>query len=420
MGFLVGQQTTATAIGASLTTLLNWTAVDGYSSFHLMTENTGGGTGTTITDVQLDQSDDAGVTVSLDAIDVSPAAAIVTGLSDHVTFTPTASYIRIRAVSGTDTTAKCWVTADNLSNTIDTYALTSLENVKSYLGITSTDNDSEITRLINAVTYRIETYCSRRFKTRSYTLERYTCKDIYVDNWPIISVERVAVGTKNSLTITNTDSGAYSATCSITRSADPLPANTHIKLSVNGGSNGGDTSIAFADYATLTLLAAQINDQDNWTATVVADMGIWASDELIQIGSSECLNQEIGLEVPDRREDDYLLDEQSGLISLNSYQQYYYPHHGSYDLDIGYTGGHKHRSIVYVDYTGGFATIPADLEQIAIEIVGTVFKKRKLNENVKSEKIGDYEYTLGGGVDVNSAVIARAAELNLWRRLSYA
>lgn len=406
MGYTVADQTTATAVTASLTTLIDWVNIEAYETFHIVTENTGGGSGNDITDVQLDVSDDAGVTVTTDKYDVTPAASITSGVSDHVSFTTanvsSAKYVRIRVKCTTaeDTTAKCWLTADTLSTTVDTYALTSLAQVKAYMGVTATTNDAVFARLINAVSAAIETYCDRKFKARAYTMERQDGNGqyvLYVRNYPIISVERVATSTAGALQVKCTDTGAYSATCSITRSSGSLPANTHLKLSILGGTNAGDTSLALGTYATMTTLAAKIVETTGWTATVVSGYAVWASTELITIGSSECLNTFRTMEVPDERLDNYGMNQVEGSI-------FYGGRFGQWYKNI------------YLDYNGGYATIPADLEQTAIEITSDVFESRKVNANLKSEKIGDYSYSLG---DIKTAVSGKSDQLAQWKRYGY-
>jgi hypothetical protein len=55
-----------------------------------------------------------------------------------------------------------------------TYALTTTQRIKDRLLITVSSHDTEITRLVNAVTDWIEGYCGRRFKESTYTQEVYS------------------------------------------------------------------------------------------------------------------------------------------------------------------------------------------------------------------------------------------------------
>jgi hypothetical protein len=47
-----------------------------------------------------------------------------------------------------------------------------------------------------------------------------------------------------------------------------------------------------------------------------------------------------------------------------------------------------------ISYNAGYTTIPADLNLIATKWVETSFNNTKVNGNYKSEKLGDYSYTV--------------------------
>ena len=66
MGQLVKKTAAAVAVDDSLTTLLDWTNIETLADFTIVIENAGGGSANDITDIQIDTSDDAGVTPSLD------------------------------------------------------------------------------------------------------------------------------------------------------------------------------------------------------------------------------------------------------------------------------------------------------------------------------------------------------------------
>lgn len=75
--------------------------------------------------------------------------------------------------------------------------LTTLANLRGWLGANAnvTTDDSVLTRLITSVSARIETYCSRKFLTASYS-EAYDGKDtpaIALGNFPITAVASLSV-----------------------------------------------------------------------------------------------------------------------------------------------------------------------------------------------------------------------------------
>ena len=82
---------------------------------------------------------------------------------------------------------------------IDTYALTTREAVQNYrvfqgsVGKTTPEIDALIDNLIDATSARIESYCNRKFLSRSYT-EYYDgvgASTLYTDNYPILSVASI-------------------------------------------------------------------------------------------------------------------------------------------------------------------------------------------------------------------------------------
>ena len=56
-----------------------------------------------------------------------------------------------------------------MAEQVYTYALTTLQRVKDRMGITASESDAVLLRLINAATDYIESNCSRRFKRTTYT-----------------------------------------------------------------------------------------------------------------------------------------------------------------------------------------------------------------------------------------------------------
>jgi hypothetical protein len=276
--------------------------------------------------------------------------------------------------------------------------LTSTSTVKSYLGITSTDNDTLIGNLVTRISRAIEKYCERTFNSTAYIMERYDptqTKLIYVKNYPIISLTRLAVGRRPVLEITHSDSGSVSATVSV--------SSTGISLIMLGGSNAGTNTAAFGTYATLSSLATQITTYTSWSATTVgSEFDNMASTDLIPIGSRETQDAILTIEVPNERLTDFQVDFSEGSIQRSS----------------GFFGAWND---IFVDYTGGYASIPDDLEQIAIEVVGETYQARTKDSNLKSEKIGDYSYTnQETSMSINSAVLNHADDLAQWKRMTYA
>ena len=145
---LVAKTSIPLGITDELATLLDWTNIESLSGFTVIVENAAGGSGDNITDVQIDTSDDGGVTVALDQHAGVPAVPLAAGIIKKGTFTETAKFIRVRALCGTDddTTAIAYLLADSTVGRICTLA-----DVKDRLGLSGTDNDVLINRIISGL-----------------------------------------------------------------------------------------------------------------------------------------------------------------------------------------------------------------------------------------------------------------------------
>ncbi|MHC4622227.1 MAG: hypothetical protein ACYTEQ_31215 [Planctomycetota bacterium] len=145
MSELVAKTAQAIAVDESLTVLLDWVNIEYVSGFTIVVNNASGGSANDIADVQIDTSDDGGVTANLDQHNGVPAVPIASGQASQGTFTETAKFVRARAkcAAGQDTTATAILTADSAAGRLCTLA-----DAKDRLGITETDHDVTINRII--------------------------------------------------------------------------------------------------------------------------------------------------------------------------------------------------------------------------------------------------------------------------------
>lgn len=188
---LVAKNSSVVAVNDSLTTLVDWTNIESLSGFTVIVENAGGGSANDITDVQIDTSDDGGITPSLDQHADTPAVPITSGNSKKGTFTETAKFVRIRALcaEGEDTTANAWLLADSSVGRICTLA-----NIKDRLGKSDTESDSMLNRIILGVENVFNNYTKRKLiQTATNVTECYMgCGDrIQLDRYPVISITSI-------------------------------------------------------------------------------------------------------------------------------------------------------------------------------------------------------------------------------------
>ncbi len=304
----------------------------------------------------------------------------------------------------------CVGTEDTLTATSG--ALTTTANFYSYTGIASGTDEALITALIARATSAIENYCNR-------TLVSATFREVYngdhrlelnLREYPVTAVNYISVGLQEPIAITNTSTDAWSAQVAVT--------STAITLTVNGGTNDGANSLTLSSY-TITTLAAAINALGSgWAATVSSNLGVWDASELFEQGGVNALDGGVNPKIPGRPISNFRIDNDSGIVYLSSgYWQYAARYSDDCSLNSYspsfYTGGYSAQSII-IRYTAGYVTIPADLEQIAIDLTNTYYKGRTRDTSVKREKLSDHDITFveggsGGAKDIPANILNRLA-----------
>ncbi len=188
---LIAKTAAAVPVDDSLTTLLDWVNIESVSGFTIILENTGGGSADDITDIQIDTSDDGGVTVSTDQHAGVPAVPIASGSAKKGAFTEPARFVRVRALcaAGEDTTASAWLLADSTVARICTLA-----DVKDRLGETETDHDVTINRIITGLEAIFNEYTRRTLIVNAADVtEYYTTEGRYLqlNRYPVVSITSI-------------------------------------------------------------------------------------------------------------------------------------------------------------------------------------------------------------------------------------
>lgn len=259
-------------------------------------------------------------------------------------------------------------------------ALTTVADVKTYMGITSSTDDTLIETLVNNVSDQIERYCDREFKEKTFTeyLDGRGDRTIAVSNPPLISVDLVAFGARDSISVQSSDSTDLLATVGIEDDQARLFRYTSSGSAVT-------TSLTFTDYPTTTLLAAQINSTAGFTATSIFNA---PSFSLHRLGGRDTIEATAYLTVPDDAESEYRIDYDRGLIHLRADA---FPRAAETRRVNHFPNQFQS---VFVRYSGGYATIPNALVQAAFELVSDAFRGRDRDRNINQESLGDYSYTV--------------------------
>lgn len=239
---------------------------------------------------------------------------------------------------------------------IDNYALTTLTNANTYLGLTSDGGaqDAYIESIINRASDIIESYCHRKFRARLYVKERYSGigqEVLYFNQYPVLAVNLDnLVWDAAAKTVTRNDGGSFVV--------DGFVAGDKI-LVQNSNKNSGLLTIATGGVAetVLTFEDTIIDDTEDNNVILSHFRELWIDDNLIS-------------------ENDYEVN----------HNHIYYPG--------GFPKGHMN---IRITYYGGYTTIPDDLEQACLKLVKYVYEK---NEDVKSEKLGAYSITYADTNDI--------------------
>lgn len=301
------------------------------------------------------------------------------------------------------------------SVSLDSCVLTSLASVKRQLRITASTYDTILTELINSISQRVRTIAGKDFCATDYA-RWYSLPDngdVVLENGPLLYLNIATRCTRQALDVSYSGS-AINATVQVTDSGVRL-------LTTTAAGTTTTTDLSFADYPTISTMAAAISAVSDWTATLKND-GL--SKQLVPRGGQYTpVGSTINLFAADPTQalSDYQLRSESGILSLGRAR-------GVWDSDYwgGYsTGGslngqvvygdiaaypNSTRGLIYVEHRSGYETIPAGIDLLVREAVQRAFRYGLLNNALQSESIGDYSYTLADQSTQDQAFYSRVHE----------
>lgn len=284
---------------------------------------------------------------------------------------------------------------------VDTYALTSLTSLKSWMGLTGTSDDSVLESAIDRSSDIIELYCDRKFKSRTFYefAQPNGERTVTVDNVPINSINTVAYGSSLTFSITS-DTSSTDVLATVGNDGNEIRLR---KVESDGTTT--TSTVAFSSYATTSLIVNQINSGvSGWSATL--NKNAYARS-LYRFGGRGVIDAPCNLEYPRDNVSEYRVDSDTGKIhiivdrfpgirsdnaSSNRFPTGFYP--------------------VFVEYDAGYSVIPDDLEQVAIEIAADLYRERKQDRTLSGESLGDYNYSR---IPVTELLLSRWEKLQPYR-----
>lgn len=265
---------------------------------------------------------------------------------------------------------------------VGTYALTSLANIKAWLGISGSTDDTVLESAIDRATSMIESYTGRQLKSRTQYEWRMPNgeRTLTIDHAPIVSIRTVSYGRQTSFTVNST-----------TASTDVLATvgfdGTNLRLEkVDASGTSTSNTLAATSYVTTSQLVTQINSSvTGWTATLSTNA---YTRSLYRFGGRGVKDAHCDVSFPRDNVSEYEVEHDIGLIHITADR---FP--GVHSDDAGTNRFPSGFFPVFVEYTGGYSTVPNDLEQVCIEMAADMYNDRKADRNLTSEALGDYNYS---------------------------
>lgn len=263
--------------------------------------------------------------------------------------------------------------------TLDTYALSTLAKVKRYMRITDSADDTLLTELLNQVSDRIERLCHRLFVLRTHRQREHFIDQgrLMLKHYPVVMINRLAWGGANAL------SASYTAGGSPIRATIQANEDGLRLTSIDSAGTATTTDLDYATDTTTAALATAIGLLSGWTATAQVNA------PSVELNLSSALNA---------------LDRTAWLTWP---EQTIEP--GSLRLDIGLVELGRTQTVtnVFVEYRGGYATLPDDVELVTHELVAEAFYLGKRDTTAKTEWLGDYSFAVVDAVSMSAAQLAR-------------
>jgi len=264
--------------------------------------------------------------------------------------------------------------------------LVTLAQVKEYLGVSGSDDDALLTRLITSESQRINTYCDRHFRNKTY-VEFYNGtgqRRLRLRNFPVTSVHHLAIGSKLAFTVNSTIATDIRVVVEV--QDDRVHIERH---DVNCDQT--NTNITFSTYKTASQIVAQINRVTGLSAALGSECLV---EDLFRYGSVNVHTSPGQFYFPDRDDIPYRVHEDRATLEFVDTADMLFFGRRS---DVGLPFPHTFAGIS-VEYVAGYDLddVPADLAQACIELVQFAYSNKAENTTMQSESIGSYSYTRGG------------------------
>ena len=244
-------------------------------------------------------------------------------------------------------------------------------------------NPTYAAALVAAASDAVERYCHRRFAMASHreylSGPSWPGNELILPDTPVASLDRICTRAVPVLSVTNT-------TAQLARVGTTIAPDGSTAAVLLTSTTAGVTTTATVTGLTLTDLATAVNATAGWAATVVPAYELWPTAEMrpLQgavpaIGRAARLDAWVegsayadGFGCWDVCGERWRLDAEAGII------------YGRFP---------RGESNVRIDYTAGYATVPAPVQEAVVRLAQIAWLSASRDPNLTSEKLGPYGAT---------------------------
>ena len=286
---------------------------------------------------------------------------------------------------------------------VGTHALTSLANLKAVVGIGDSGHDGLLENCIDRATAAIESHTDRKLKSRLHSEFQMPEGErvVKTDQFPIVSIDTVAYGRQDTFTVTS-DTASTDVLATVGFDGSEL----RLRKTTSGGTSTTAT-VSATTYPTTSQMVSQINSSvSGWSATLVENA---LSSSLYQFGGRGVKDAPCHVRYPRDNVSEYEVDFAQGIVHITTDR---FP--GIRSDDARANAFPSGFFPVFVQYTAGYETVPDDLEQACLEIARDIFNDVKMDTNLASEALGDYNFSR---ISVADKVERYASLLTAYRKI---
>ena len=269
---------------------------------------------------------------------------------------------------------------------ISAFALLSLANLKTHLGITGSDDDAVLESAIDRATAMIESHTGRRFMARQWDEWHSVASPsgtLVLRQHPVQYVVGAWSGSATAMTVTSTVTGDISATVAVHpesfgASEAGVSAPTLRLVRVSSAGTTSSSSLSMVTYPTTPQLVTAINAVTGFSATAGVSMRSVQLHPRFGID----LKAVAGVITGANTGMQYTSDTSNGIICMDG---------------TGFESGSDGR--VIISYYAGYSTAPHDLAQACATLAAGNYYARKSDPTMASESLGGYSYSRARALD---------------------